>query len=81
VVGCGPAGIYLAAHLASKGLNVGLVGKQITHWKKVLIGWGVVVMLAVKHPSHGGLLAYWQSACNLSGTTYLALLCSAALAN
>jgi lycopene epsilon-cyclase len=26
VVGCGPAGIYLAAQLAEKGLNVGLVG-------------------------------------------------------
>jgi lycopene epsilon-cyclase len=27
VVGCGPAGIYLAAQLAEKGLNVGLVGE------------------------------------------------------
>lgn len=27
VVGCGPAGIYLAAQMAEKGLNVGLVGE------------------------------------------------------
>lgn len=29
VVGCGPAGIYLAAQLAEKGLNVGLIGKLL----------------------------------------------------
>ena len=29
VVGCGPAGMYLAAQLAKKGLKTGLIGKQL----------------------------------------------------